>query len=232
MESFLNQSAAHSFMPLRPADLARGALVPLRWMCEGRDSHECDIDIRFLTTGRSRRAGGRLARSHSIGPLLAQYVYVSTDAHTQLTHTTDSAFDGPSGTVCSFDSRPLSPTWTGGATVVRATNPLRVRGLTTASNASLTSVPPVPPRASPLRRRRRSPGSRLNGVVRSQRGPASGQQARGAGRPDAAAACQASSHLVRFRRRLRAGRLRGRWRPSRTPESTSDSRREGSGVAS
>ena len=54
-------------MPLRPADLARGALVPLRWMCEGRDSHECDIDIFLDYVGVAGQEGDSRARIRS-GP--------------------------------------------------------------------------------------------------------------------------------------------------------------------
>ena len=83
---------------------------------------------------------------------------------------------------------------------VRAANPFaQVRGPTPASNASSTSAPHVPQRASPLRRIHLSVVPRPNGVARNQRRPVSGRRRQeGWGAPTRPAR-QTSSHPVRLR---------------------------------
>ena len=98
------------------------------------------------------------------------------------------AFGAPSGIVCSFDSRLLPLTWSGGATACAANPFVQVRGLTAASRASLTYAPPVPPRASHPRRRRRSVVSGPNGGVCRPRRFGRCRPARGEGRRNVAGA--------------------------------------------
>ena len=145
------------------------------------------MGLAACSSGRGRCGG--CARVTAATSTFASIVWASS--RTRMTHAPASG--APSDTACSFDSRPPRSIYNGGATARAANRFAQGRGPSPASNASSTSAPHVPQRASPLRRIHLSVVPRPNGVARNQRRPVSGRllkpaAARGLGRPNAAGA--------------------------------------------